>query len=353
MNPTRVTVKEFLERWLAEYAWPNLAPRTAEGYEHIIRRRLIPALGPAPLSQLHPEDLQGYYAKKLAAGRLDGNGALSPRTVWRHRITPHDALRSAVKRGLIGRNPADAVDPHRFQHPEMRTLDNDGVRAFLEAARSTPYYALFYLALFTGMRRSELLALQWADVNLDLAQMSISRTLHMAVPSSDSPRRPRVAAWWHSPQSAALLLREHRDSQEVIRCIMGTALEGENLVFSQPDGKPLLPDTVTRAWVKLVRRASLRGIRLHDARRTDATLMLEAGIHPRSYRNASDTPPSSPRWTPTAMSAPISRRLRPSASTKGWLPGPSPSPSLSVPGKRRYQTVSKTEKKKPPGSPGG
>lgn len=83
------------------------------------------------------------------------------------------------------------------------------------------------------------------------------------------------------PPSAALVLKEHREKQEAMLAILGKPLGDNDLVFSQPDGKPLLPDTITHAWIKLVRRIGMEGIRLHDARHTHASLMLKQGIHPK------------------------------------------------------------------------
>lgn len=81
--------------------------------------------------------------------------------------------------------------------------------------------------------------------------------------------------------STALVLREHREKQESIRAMLGEPLKEEALLFSNFNGRPLLPDTITHAWIKLVRRTGLAGIRLHDARHSHASLMLKAGIHPK------------------------------------------------------------------------
>ena len=284
MKPGKTTLGEFLERWLKDYAWTNLAPRTAEGYEHIIRRHLLPSLGNITLTQLKPEHLQRYYSEKLSEGRCDGKGALSPRTVKHHHVTLHTALESAVKWGLLSRNPADAVDPPHSQRPEWHTLNEDDINTLLEAAKKTPYYALFYLALFTGMRRSELLALRWSDVDLLLCQVYVTRTLHQLRDGSIVYRAPKTAKGRRmialSP-SAAVILREHRLEQETARVMLGASLTDDDLVFSQIDGRPLLPDTVTHAWIKLVRRNGLEGVRLHDARHSHASLMLKAGTHPK------------------------------------------------------------------------
>lgn len=284
VKPNRVTLAEFLERWLKDYARPSLGPRTFEGYEHIVRRHLVPGLGKILLTQLKPAHLQRYYAEKLSDGRLDGKGSLSPRTVRHHHITLHGALQCAVKWGLVNRNPADAVDPPRFQSHEMHTLDEEGVRVLLEAARPTPYYALFYLALYTGMRRSELLALRWSDVDLVLGHVSVCRSLHHLRDGSVIFRAPKTVKGKRMvalPPSAAMVLRDHRQRQEAIRAEFDKPLEDSDLIFSQPDGRPLLPDTVTRAWINLARKTGFRGIRLHDARHTHASLMLKQGIHPK------------------------------------------------------------------------
>jgi len=284
IKPGKTTLAEFLELWLKDYAWPNLSPKTAEVYEYIIRRHLIPGLGRLTLTQLKPKHLQHYYADKLSNGRIDGKGGLSPKTVRHHHVTLHDALQSAVKWGLLARNPADAVDAPRFQRPEIKIMSADEINRFLEAAKDTPYYAIFYLALFTGMRRSELLALRWSDVDLMLCQIYVSRSLHQlkdgsiifSQPKSDKSRRMIALT-----PSTALVLREHRENIESIKLLQGLTLKDDDLVFTDFEGIPYRPDTITHAWIKLARKTGLKGIRLHDARHSHASLMLKQGVHPK------------------------------------------------------------------------
>ena len=201
-----------------------------------------------------------------------------------HHLTIHEALQSAVKWGILSRNPADGVQLPRVERREMHILNEGDIAKLLEVAKATPYYSLFYIALYTGMRRSELLGLRWVDVDLDLSQLSVTRTLHRLRNGTIVFQQPKTAKSRRMialPPSATLVLREHYVKQEAGRILLNIPFPPEDLVFSQSDGKPLQPDTVTHAWIKLARSAGLRGVRLHDSRHSHATIMLKAGIHPK------------------------------------------------------------------------
>jgi integrase len=273
----KIRLELFLQDWLKDYVLPNLSPRTAEGYEHICQHHFIPSLGNVTLNCLKPEHLQHYYSEKLSNG-------LSAQTVRHHHTCLHKALQTAVEWGLLARNPADAVRPPRAQGIEMRTWDSDEITTFLEAARQTPYFALFHTALFTGMRRSELLALRWCDLDLLLCKVYVTRSLHVLIGGQVVIRQPKTAKGKRmidlSPLATSVL-REYREKQQLDRAMLGKSLTDNDLVFSDTDGKPLLPNTVTHNWIKLVRRTGLKPIRLHDARHSHASLMLKQGTHPK------------------------------------------------------------------------
>lgn len=284
VKPGKTTLGQYLEGWLKDYAWPNLAGRTAEGYEYIIRRHIIPNLGNVALTQLKPEHLQSYYSERLAGGRYDGKGGLSPRSVRHHHMVLHCALQIAVKWGLLYRNPADAVSPPKASITKIDTWNEDDIRQFLSATRDSPYYPIFYLALFTGMRRSELLALRWQDVDLLFSQLSVSRSLHHLKTGEMVFRQPKSAKGNRTvalPPSATLMLKEYRQKRCLEMAMLGKVLSEDDLVFSHADGSPLLPNTISHAWEKAVKRTGLKRIRLHDARHSHASLMLKQGIHPK------------------------------------------------------------------------
>ncbi len=183
-------------------------------------------------------------------------------------MTLHTALESSVKWGLLSRNPANAVSPPKYQRHEWQTLSEEDIGTLLETAKNKPYYALFYTALFTGMRRSELLALRWQDVDFILGRIYVSRALHQLKDGSYTFTQPKSARSRRTialPPSAIMTLREHQEKQILERAILGTTLTDDDLIFSTIEGKPLRPDTVTHAWIKLVRHTGLYGIRLHDS----------------------------------------------------------------------------------------
>jgi len=277
MKPGKTTLAEYLERWLKDYAKPNLSPRGFERYASIIRKHIIPDMGSITLTQLRSEHLQKLYAAKL-------NSGLSALTVRYIHVVIHKALQTAIKWGLVSRNVADGVDVPRARRSEMQTWNEGDITLFLEAAKTTPYYALFYTALYTGMRRSELLGLKWNDVDLILGEVSVTRSLHHLRDGSYIFTEPKSAKSRRTialPPSAILTLREHHEKQKLERVMLGIPLTDDDLVFSQFDGKPLRPNTITRAWTMLAARCGVKVIRLHDARHTHASLMLKQGIHPK------------------------------------------------------------------------
>jgi len=277
IKPGKSTLAEFLKLWLRDYTKINLSPRGYERYESIVRVHLIPSLGNIRLTQLRPEHIQKYYITKL-------NSGLSARTVKYHHVVLHIALKTAVKWGLLSRNVTDAVDPPRTRNTEMNTWDEGEIILFLNTVKGTPYYALFYTALFTGMRRSELLALRWQDIDFIFSQISVNRSLHQLNDGSYIFTQPKSAksqrAIALSP-STSLVLKEHHEKQELEKIMQGIPLTDEDLVFSHPDGKPMRPNTVSRAWTTLAAHAGLKVIRFHDARHSHASLMLKQGAHPK------------------------------------------------------------------------
>ena len=281
VKPGKLTVADYMKRWLADVCLPNMTPRTYEGYEFNVLKYINPIIGHLRLTELKPAQLQHLYSDIQAAGHH--------RTAQYVHNTINKALNSAVKTGLLARNPASAVEAPKVSRHEMKPMSQPQLREFLELAKKTDYYALFYLALFSGMRRSELLALRWSDCDLPLCQVSVNRTMHLMRYGTykgqvifKQPKTAKSRRLISMTPTTALALAQHKDAQSRIRASLNLpALTGEDLVFSQWDGKPLLPDNVSHYWMKLARRAGLNGVRFHDSRHTHATIMLQQGVHPK------------------------------------------------------------------------
>ena len=278
LPPATLRLSEYLERWLRDYGEGRLTPKTLESYRATVRVHLAPTLGHIPIGRLAPQTIQGYLTSKLHTG-------LSKTTVRYHAAILHQALRQAVKWGLLVQNPVDRVDLPRRARVEMRVWDEEQVRMFLaEARRSSAYYALYLTALTTGMRQGELMGLRWKDVDLTLGVASIQQTLYRIgkdvvakEPKSVSSRRAIAL-----PPTLIETLRGVQAEQMAARREFGGAYDDHGLVFCQPSGKPLHAHNVTqRDLPRVAKRAGVPRIRFHDLRHCHATLLLQQAVHPK------------------------------------------------------------------------
>jgi integrase len=276
--PARETVATYLETWLSG-ARSTIAPRTFQAYESSIRVQLIPRLGPTPLARLRPQHVQRMQSDMLAEG-------LSPKTIRNVHGVLHRALERAVKWHQLAANPCDGVDLPRRQRREMTALTAEQARIVLAAAQHDDLGALFVLALTTGMRQGELLALRWRDVDLDAGRLAVvassvrltprARALlgvEKAEPVRGEPKTARSRRVVELPAVAVEALRRHREATKVV--------DVNGQVFTRPDGRILAVPHVWSRWRRLLERAGVPTVRFHDARHTVATLLLGSGVHPK------------------------------------------------------------------------
>jgi integrase len=269
------TTGQWLEHWLATIAGPTLRPRTREQYAWAVKRAK-PHVGGVPLGRLAPEHLEAMYAQ-LAK---DGLGPASVLVVHRRIRT---ALRVAEERRRIGRSPAELVAPPKVPHREMRALQGAEVAQVVAAAAQAPGGARWLFALAMGARSGEVLGLTWDRVDLDAGVVNLSRQLQRAggawalvdVKSEAGRRRLQM------PAQLVDVLREHRAQQVAHRLAMGPAWVGSplgELVFPTVSGQPMHRSVDRKAWLRILRAAKVPAVRVHDARHTAATLLLEAGV---------------------------------------------------------------------------
>lgn len=277
VDPSKEMVGEFLVRWLRDYGRPRLAPSTLESYEGKIRLYILPALGHVPLQKLQPLHLQSLYAALLDRG-------LSPRTVqYVHRII-HRALVMAVRWQLVARNVADAVEAPVPRRKEMPLPDAPDVQRLLAAFAGDTLGPLVAAAVYTGLRRGELLGLRWSDVDLEQQVIHVRRSMQRIIGQGRITREPKTEKARRVvdfPDSLVPILRRLRRNQAKDRLAMPEFWEDHGLVFCQANGRPLDPSGVSRRFHRMAVAAGFPGLRFHDLRHIYASLLLKLGIHPK------------------------------------------------------------------------
>lgn len=273
----KVSVGEYLRKWLQDYAAANTAPKTYRRYEQIVRLHLLPPLSNIPLAKLRPLYIQQVYAQVREKG-------FTARTALHcHRVL-REALQHALRWQLIARNPADSVEPPRPRRYEIAALGPDQVNRLLAAADGTPYGALVQLAAMTGLRQGELLGLRWQDVDLKGGVLRIRQTCQWLPRQGFITRQPKT---YRSARPVALSpasverLRQHRVKQLEERLAAGSAYQDGDLVFANSFGAPIHPTNLRRAWLQIADRAGLGRLRFHDLRHAHASLLLQQGVHPK------------------------------------------------------------------------
>jgi len=276
VQPSLQTLNEFLDEWLNTVVEERVRQRTLDGYKGKLRCHVRPVLGDTALANVRPIDIQRLYKQMLDDG-------LSPRTVRYTHFVLNNALDQAVKWNLLARNPAAQVDLPRRVRPDIMVLSPEQVDNFLRAAEHDRYYALFTLAVTTGMRLGELLGLQWGEIDLEHGRITVRQSLvrsgkqwSLSEPKTSSSRR-QIAL----PPSVIPVLRAHRRTQAQER-LASEAYDNNDLVFATAGGQPLRRQNLSRRHFKpILKAAGLSDIRFHDLRHTCATLLLLAGENPK------------------------------------------------------------------------
>jgi integrase len=281
VEPSRLTVAQFLDRWL-EFIEPQVAPRTHERYGEIVHTYLAPALGTTLLTKLHAMAISAAYAAMLSGGRRRGTGGLSARSVHHcHRVLSQ-ALQQAVRWRTLSRNPCNDVDPPRVERRSLEVWDVATMAEALEYARPHRIFMPILLAGMLGLRRGEIAALRWRHVDLDRAQVSVVESfeqtrLGVRLKAPKSGRGRKVAL----PIRVAAELRAWRtkQAQELLR--LGIRLTDDCFICAGEDGQPIQPQSLTHAWHRFLARTELPRLRFHDLRHSHATHMLASGVHPK------------------------------------------------------------------------
>jgi integrase len=295
VDPTKMTVAEYLHHWLAADIDRRVAARTAARHRGIVEKNIIPRLGHVPMRKLTAVHIEAVEAELQREGWVKqrrqpqpANGVspapaeargLSAQTVQHVHRTLSQALAHAVRLGVLFKNPAQQVKPPKPDPREIKILGKDEIGALLKAAKGTWLYLPVLVAVTTGLRRGELLGFRWSDLKDSVltVNQSIERIkgkLTFKAPKTKTSRRSITL-----PAITIQALQEHRTAQAEERLKLGLGRDPRGLVFTRADGQPLDPDSLSKGFRHLVAVADVTPITLHGLRHTHISHLLMDGVH--------------------------------------------------------------------------
>jgi len=229
---------------------------------------------------LTPQQVQTFYNKKRSEG-------LSPKSISLIHGVLHNALDNAVKWSLVARNVCDLVSPPRVVKPEIQPLTIEQAQQLLKYARGHRLETLLTVAVTTGMRRGEILALRWADIDVQRGSLQVRRTVDFIAKHGYVETEPKTASGKRQialPPFVVEMLKSHRIQQLEQRLKVGEAWQESDLVFTGLEGGYLNPRYLVKLFSRLLTEAGLPHIRFHDLRHSAATLLLSMGVEMKVIR---------------------------------------------------------------------
>ncbi len=288
VKPTRVTLGRYLEGWLAGLPSSGRRPSTVAGYRGLMECHVLPALGGIELQALNPLHLDGLYSDLLERKRM----AMS--SVRKVHVVLGKALSDAERKGFIVRNVARLATPPAAaasKPPEMKFWTPAQLSGFLTANAEHHHYPIIHLATMSGLRRGELAALRWSDVDLHGGTVAVRQATAVVKgkPITGDVKTKRSRRVVDVDPGTVAVLKAVAKKQKENRLLMGAGWTDTGLVFTMPSGEAWHPDTITQAFDRLVTPASKDRafillkqrprIRFHDLRHTHASHLLAAGVN--------------------------------------------------------------------------
>jgi integrase len=274
VDPSRETIAQFAERWLRDWAAGNVSNKTYSGYEDLLRKHVCSSVGSTPIQKLRAADLQRVYAAMARDGLADRT------RLHCHRVV-HLMLRHATQWGVVHQNVASLLDAPANRGKEIDVLTPAQVQIILQTLRGRSLYPIVAVALGTGMRRGELLALRWQDVDLDGATLRVERALEQTQRGGLVFKAPKTVYGKRTitlPASTVTELRAHWKAQQERRLVLGIGKAPEDSpVFATWDGSTRSPNALTKEWSIAMKAAGVKAT-FHSLRHTHASTLIASGL---------------------------------------------------------------------------
>jgi integrase len=269
---TQITLRQYMSTWL-EGKMLSQRPQTVEQYHQVANQYILPDLGKMRLQEIQPAHLKKLYLMKREEGRGE-------RTVQMIHTVLHSVLKQAVKEGILGRNPVDAVQRPKVEQKEFQVLNEAQAQRLVIASQESRFGMLFYLALVTGMREGELLGLKWSDLDWNKGTLNVQRQLrrvpgkgYLMIPPKTRAGRRQVKLG----QGTLERLADHRGHLELEKRAIGARWVENDLIFPNILGKPMTSKHMMLAFKRILQENGLPNIRFHDLRHTSITFLLDSG----------------------------------------------------------------------------
>ena len=281
---TNLTFSDFVERWISDYAETNLEAKTLYRYQYLLRDNILPIIGDVKLERIKPMHLLNLYkAMSLDGARKDGkSGGYSTKTIRHAHTLVRSILEKAVQWQLISQNPASRVEPPKVKENEISFYDGPQLSLLLKLLKDEPikYQALICTAIFTGIRRGEIVGLKWEDINFEESTIYIRRAAIYIpkkgiITKSTKTIKSQRKIWM--TETLKKVLSEYKDWQNKTINLYGDLWIGDSNVFTQENGAPIHPDTISQWFAKFIKNHNLPPITLHGLRHSNATLLLNTG----------------------------------------------------------------------------
>ena len=270
-----VTLREYLEKWL-ETSCTSLREKTTLNYKRMVLRYIVPHRGKMSLKDLDLATIEWFYSQL-------GKEGIGPRTVRVCHNILHKSLDKAVRYRLVTYNPSHGASLPRYSHGEMMILDEYQVTQFLVAAQESPYRALYYVAVTTGMRIGEIFGLKWTDLRWGSGELHVQRQVQRIDGKGNIFVEPKTKAGRRTirlGENTLQILREHREKQEAWKVEIKGLWKENGLIFPSSRGTPGDSSNLRKDYNETLARAGVPKIRFHDLRHTAASLLLNNNVSP-------------------------------------------------------------------------